>query len=277
MIMIHEDALNELIQFIYTPEILEKPSANMFCDKAIVCPKNETADEINKLILDSLPGKPTIYLSLDSIIPHTNSRGDVEVLYPPEYLNLLNFSGFPCHNLQLKVGAPVMLLRNMNQMAGLCNGTRMIITQLLPWIIEAEVITGTRIGYKVLLPRITLNHSDKESPFVFKRRQFPVKLCYAMTINKSQGQSLNRIGIYLPRPVFGHGQLYIALSRATSANRLKILVKKHEGQLPNCTKNIVYSEFLAKLALPQVCFTKKVIVHDLFIFQVANVSSIHDF
>lgn len=169
----HKDALSELIRFIYSDDVLQNPSANIFSDKAIVCPKNESADEINTLILNILPGEPTTYLSVDSIIPRTNEKGDTEILYPPEYLNRLNFNNFPTHSLELKVGAPVMLLRNINQMAGLCNGTRMIIRQLLPNIIDVEVITGTRIGYKVYIPRININYNDKELPFIFKRKQFP--------------------------------------------------------------------------------------------------------
>nr|GEV59971.1 DNA helicase [Tanacetum cinerariifolium] len=85
----HENAVTELIHFIYSYDKLQNPSAKMFCDKAIVCPKNETAYDINKLILD----KAIIYLSADSIIPRANERGDTEVLYPSKYLNLLNFSG----------------------------------------------------------------------------------------------------------------------------------------------------------------------------------------
>ena len=68
-----------------------------------------------------------------------------------------------------------------------------------------------------------------------------------MTINKSQGQSLNKIGVYLPQPIFSHGQLYVALSRATSTAGLKILISKQDERPSNCTKNIVYSEFLARL------------------------------
>ncbi|KAJ9557470.1 hypothetical protein OSB04_012084, partial [Centaurea solstitialis] len=239
----HDNALAELIKFIYNDDVLENATASTFSDKAIVCPKNESADEINNLILNILPGEPTTYLSVDSIIPRANEKGDTEVLYPPEYLNHLNFNNFPTHSLELKVGAPIMLLR----IDGLCNGTRMIVRQLLPKIIEAEVITGIQIGYKVYIPRICLNYNDKELPFIFKRRQFPVKLCYAMTINKSQGQSLNKIGIYLPEPIFGHGQLYVALSRATSPTGLKILIKQQQDQPSCCTKNIVYSDFLKRV------------------------------
>ncbi|KAI3678193.1 hypothetical protein L6452_37477 [Arctium lappa] len=249
MIQEHNESLMQLVRFIYNDEALQNPTASMLCDRAIVCPKNNIADEINDLILDMLPGQKSVYLSVDSVIPHANEKGDTEILYPPEYLNLLNFNGFPKHRLELKVGAPFMLLRNINQLTGLCNGTRMIVTQLLPRIIEAKVITGTHIGHKVYIPRISLNHNDKELPFVFKRKQFPIKVYYAMTINKSQGQSLKKIGIYLPEPVFGHGQLYVALSRATSPTGLKILITNEEGQHLTSTKNIVYLDILKKIEI----------------------------
>ncbi|GJU80129.1 ATP-dependent DNA helicase PIF1-like protein [Tanacetum coccineum] len=95
--------------------------------------------------------------------------------------------------LALKVGAPVMLLRNIDQSAGLCNGTRLRITKLGERCIEAEIITGTKVGEKVILTRMKLSPSDKRIPFKINRRQFPISVCFAMTINKSQGQSLSNV------------------------------------------------------------------------------------
>jgi ATP-dependent DNA helicase PIF1 len=95
-----------------------------------------------------------------------------------------------------------MLLRNLNQSAGLCNGTRLLVTQLSKWVLEAKIISGTHVGDKVFIPRIVLSPSDSKLPFVLKRRQFPVSVCFAMTINKSQGQSLQHVGLFLPKPVF---------------------------------------------------------------------------
>ncbi|KAK9160147.1 hypothetical protein Syun_006488 [Stephania yunnanensis] len=83
-------------------------------------------------------------------------------------------------------------------------------------------------------------------PFKFKRRQFPIRLCFAMTINKAQGQTLNFVGVYLREPVFSHGQLYVALSRATTATSIKVLIKPSTyNNQPNTTKNIVYKELLS--------------------------------
>ena len=75
-----------------------------------------------------------------------------------------------------------------------------------------------------------------------------------MTINKSQGQSLNKIGVYLPEPVFGHGQLYVALSRSTSPQGLKMVIKQQPGKDPNTTKNIVYKDFLNQVTIYQVIY-----------------------
>ncbi|GKE98721.1 ATP-dependent DNA helicase PIF1-like protein [Tanacetum coccineum] len=97
---------------------------------------------------------------------------------------------------------------------------------------------------KLASQAITYHSADElKWPLVLKRRQCPVRPCYAMTINKSQGQSLNYVGLYLPNPVFSHGQIYVALSRVTDPNGLKILMKEDsEKEHKNCTRNIVYKE-----------------------------------
>lgn len=88
---------------------------------------------------------------------------------------------------------------------------------------------------RVIIPRIELAPTDSVLPFTLRRRQFPVRLAYAMSINKSQGQTFGKVGIFLPKPVFSHGQLYVALSRVRCRNDVKIqLVSgRDQGIYPN--------------------------------------------
>ncbi|XP_035837075.1 uncharacterized protein LOC110925357 [Helianthus annuus] len=215
------DPISSLIEFVY-PSILDNfNSPNYFSDRAILAPKNEVVNEINDRLLALFPGEEREYLSSDRLCA--------------------------TENVMLKVGVPVMLLRNIDQKNGLCNGTRLKVTKLYNRLIEAEIISGANIGTRTYIPRITLVPSDKKIPFSFQRRQFPVVVCFAMTINKSQGQSLSRVGLYLRQPVFTHGQLYVALSRVRTRDGVKMLILDKDGKPTNKTTNVVYKEIFNDL------------------------------
>jgi len=212
---------------------------NYIKDQAILSIKNEDVDDINEQIINKFNEKAHVYLSADSVQDKDSVHQN---LYPVEFLNTLTPSGTPPHRLVLKVGAPIILLRNISPSEGLCNGTRLIVRRLQQHVIDAEIITGSHIHKRVYIPRIRIAPSDADLPFQLIRRQFPVRLAFAMTINKAQGQTIPYMGLYLPNHVFTHGQLYVALSRVQSKDNIKILVKDGKFDEEFYTKNIVYKE-----------------------------------
>ncbi len=118
----------------------------------------------------------------------------------------------------------MILLRNMS--GGLANGIRLIVVKLMQHIIDAEIATGPDKGRRVFIPRLSITPSDTERmPFTLRRRQFPLRPAFAMTINKAQGQTLQTVGVYLPKPVF--------LPRATLCGFLSVrLTTERSGAGP---------------------------------------------
>ena len=114
-------------------------------------------------------------------------------------------------------------------------------------VIEAEIIFGSNTGNRTFIPRMTLTPSEKRIPFTFQRRQFSLAVCFAITINKSQGQSLSKVGLFLRQLVFTHRQLCVALSRVKSKDGLKILVLDSDGNLSNKTSNVVLKKVFGNL------------------------------
>src|SRR4051794_8698634 len=104
--------------------------------------------------------------------------------------------------------------------------------------------TGVSI---LFIPRITLSPSEQEYPFTLTRRQFPIRPAFVMTINKCQGQTVQRAGVYLPEPVSTHGQLYVAASRAPGRDCVRFFVPYYtegNGQRGPFTRNVVFTEVL---------------------------------
>ncbi|XP_035835715.1 uncharacterized protein LOC110897674 [Helianthus annuus] len=168
------DPIASLIDFVY-PSILQNiKNHNYFSERAILAPKNDVVHEINDRLLSMFPGEEREYLSSDSLCPTEDVNATQQRIYSPDVLNGLKISGLPNHRLVLKVGVPVMLLRNIDQRNGLCNGTRLQVKKLYNRVIEAEIISGANIGTSTYIPRINLIPSDKKIPFAFQMRQFPL-------------------------------------------------------------------------------------------------------
>ena len=142
----------------------------------------------------------------------------------------------------MKLGCLLTILCDLNPSNGLCNGTRAILTGCERHVLQVHLLGGDHHGKQVFIPRIKFKFPEETIGFHMERKQFPVRLAFAMTINKSQGQSVKHVGIDLRNPVFTHGQLYVALFRCTSSANVKVLFDKDAST--TVTSNIVYKDVL---------------------------------
>ncbi|KAL0451072.1 UNVERIFIED_CONTAM: hypothetical protein Slati_1663600 [Sesamum latifolium] len=175
-----ENSIDELINAIFPDLSSHMYDTDYMENRAIITHLNDDVNKLNEKAINAFPGEEVTYYSFDSVPDDTRN------LYPGEI-----FTGnLPPHKLVLKKGSPIMLLRNIDLKIGLCNGTRLICRRFGRNLIEAEILAGQFKRMRVFLSRIPLKSAeDAKMPFEMLRRQFPIRLSFALTINKSQGQT----------------------------------------------------------------------------------------
>ena len=230
--------VEKLIEFVYTNDI-ERLTNSELSERAILCPLNEDVRLVNNTVLAKLAGNKHVYYSTDTELDPMNNP--IEEL-PPEVLHTMHRSGLPPHELEVKEGCLLMCLRNMTD--DICNGTKLKLVYARQHVLECVVLTGTARGTKVVLPRITLRDDGGVETVRFQRKQFPVRLGYACSIDKGQGQSLARAGILCRTDCFAHGQCYTAFTRPKGPEWLSVFQPDPHSDIPGEMRmaNVVWPE-----------------------------------
>jgi hypothetical protein len=238
-----ENTVDSLLNIIYPNIHIPGHPDQYFSERIILSSMNKKVNELNETVLAKFPGPSQLFPSVD-FIPNSEQLGEDDPLlnYPVEYLNEINCGTLPLAKLELKIGCPVMMLKNLDAPNGVCNGSRGILTRYSNRVLEVRLLTGQHAGQTVFIPRVANQPGEDENAFRFTRRQFPIRVCFSMTINKSQGQSVRHVGLDLRSPAFTHGQFYVAVSRVTSVSNIKAIW--NEGIEEAKTQNVVYKEVL---------------------------------
>jgi hypothetical protein len=219
--------------------------------RAILAARNADVRATNSQILDMWPGHAIDLFSADNLFNPEDRYNCTQ-----EFLHKQCISGVPDHHLRLKTGVPLLLTTNISFEDGACNGTRLIFDEIVNQnsrnLLRCRIMNGPSAGKVILINRIDVIQAGsavsggRGLPWPWVRRAFPVKLAFCCTINKSQGQTLDMVGVILTKPVFTHGQTYVAASRVGDAGSVCFLIPKaKEDRERRLTRNVVYHEVLS--------------------------------
>ena len=236
----------EVIQFLYPEGFYETNLTN----RAILCSTNDRCDYWNGIIqgLNDLEEEKTL-LAAHDFYDVDDPNGILKDMLNPDTLEFYSKPGVPPNELNLKVNDICFLLRTISKKDHLCKNIRVKILSISRYRIK--VLTLGEIKTVKSIPRILFKITHPVG-FTLMRTQFPLQLAYAMTKNKSQGQSLPWCVNDITVESFSHGQEYVALSRPQEFRHAAIFCL--ESQIDDgavCIKNVVYPE-LFKNAISNV-------------------------
>ena len=245
-----EDSKDDVIDAVFADFEENIGNAEYYKSRVVLAATNEIVNEVNNELVRRIPGELHTLTSVDTV-----GDMDDQTAFPTEFLNTLCLSGMPEHELLLKINSIVILLRNMDIKGGHCNGTRYLVKHIGEYrLVLHKLDAGPDDKDRVLiLPQIPLRYNGLDLPFELCRcrLQFSIKLAFALTINRAQGQSVSKCGILLPKNVWTHGQIYVAFSRCGNPNNLHVWAEQSQfkdlfkDKLPEgkvLVKNVVYRE-----------------------------------
>ena len=233
----------EAIVFVY-PQGLNTPNLHK---RAIMAATNDQVDNWNQQIQSLNPNTMVDFFSTDTLADIDDSVGNLKALITPEILHRYDIPNVPSHKLSLKCGDICLIIRTLrgcgNKVA-LSTNTRVKIVEIKSSCIR--VLTLTKVPCHVNIPRIIFKFrlTSNES-YYMHRKQYPLRLAYAMTINKSQGQEFESAVLDLSRPPFTHGLLYVGASRVRHSNNIRVFNCNNTGDNPApVVTNIVFKDLL---------------------------------
>jgi ATP-dependent DNA helicase PIF1 len=188
----------------------------------IICFTHETANQHNEYLADrSATTMNSPIRTLKAINSAVKVTSDIaSAMATPEFIDAVDLHSLPPTHLKLFEGCIVALHRNIDVTRGLTNGAKLIVLKIGIYIIRVRVVSNGKVAD---IPRLKLS-AKASNGIEFERLQFPVKLAYAITSNRSQGQTFtNKVIIDCRSPSFAHGQLYVACTRATDPNNIIVI------------------------------------------------------